>query len=684
MKLSLEKQILLFAFVTLFATIVVITSLDILGFRKDYNQALIMRSLSLATSMKISVEKVLALGVEITALEGIQERCSEIVLENQEIAFCLITDANGKPLYFNDPQFARIWPELTLQDLAALANRQTSLLTLKGERYYNTITRLNSPDGIVSGYVLVGFNSRVVSDKLYSMTLRSVAVLVLALLASFTLVVYFARRSITRPLQELLGGVRRISEGDLSTRIGELNVREFNELALNINFMSESLKIRDDEIRQNYGALEQAHRDLGTSYAELERLSTNLERSEELYKALLEDASDAILVFDHDEVVTMINKMAEEFFGYHAREVVGLPLTKLLLLLNVEDVPGMHAMFRKAVEGRHGEVELHFTSKGGEELIGLVHANAVTSGDSILVQAIVRDVTRERHVLANLEKSAADLARLNAMKDSFLGLASHELKTPLTVIMGYAELLLSDMAGSLPTSAREMVENISRASQRLDTIVRDMVDVSMIDERRLRLSYGDVDVNRLVEEAADELKLFTTMRNLHLHLELGQPLPLLKADPVRLNQLLTNVMVNAIKFTPDGGSITVTTRIQYLVRTPVGHPQAEDLDQRVFVEITVADSGIGIDQDDLSRIFDKFYEVGNIQQHSTGRITFNAKGAGLGLTIAKGIAEMHGGTIWAESPGYDPVNNPGSTFHILLPLHPDTGGESRSYLEILS
>jgi hypothetical protein len=616
----------------------------------------------------------------------VQERCSDIVLENREISFCFIIDSNGRPLYFSDPQLARMWPDLKLQNLSALADQKTALISLNGEQYYSTITRLNSPDNTVAGYVLVGFNTRVVSDKLYTMILRSVVVLLLSLLVSFTLVVVFARRSITRPLHDLLGGVRRISEGDLSTRIGEQSVREFNELALNINFMSESLKIRDDEIRKNYGALEQAHQDLGISYSELERLSAHLERSEELYKALLEDASDAIMVVNDEETVTMVNKVGEEFFGYSARELTGLPLSRLLLLLGVENIPRALALFREALDGKHLEGELHFTSKHGSSLIGLVHANTVRSGDTTLVQAIVRDVTRERHVLANLEKSAADLARLNTMKDSFLGLASHELKTPLTVIMGYSELLLSDMVESLDPAVKEMVENISRASQRLDIIVKDMVDVSMIDEGRLQLRFEEVDVNRLVEQTAEELKLFTDMRSLHLHLDLGQPLPHIQADPARLTQMISNIIVNAIKFTPDGGTITVVTRIHYLVTARPSdhhHPHHEG-DDNIFVEITVSDTGIGIDRDDLLRIFDKFVEVGNIQQHSSGTISFNAKGAGLGLAIAKGIAEMHGGSIWVESAGYDPVNNPGSSFHILLPLVPDESRQTRSYFDILS
>jgi PAS domain S-box-containing protein len=684
MKLSLEKQILGFAFLTLLVTIFVIAGLDILAFRRDYNQSLILRSLSLANTLKNSVEKVAALGIDIRNMDGIQERCSEVVLENPEISYCMITDSRGKPLYFNDPIFSRLWTEKSLQEMATLSNRQTSLVPIDGATYYNTITRIISPDAITIGYVLVGFDSTVINDKLYAMILRTLGVLVLALIISFTLVLLFARRNITQPVSRLLAGVRTISEGDLSSPIQDIAVREFNELATSINAMSESLKVRNAEIRRNYDALERTHHDLNLSYRRLEELSSDLERSEELYKSLLENASDAIFVMDNNEVVTLVNKMAEEFFGYSVKEVAGLPLTRLLLLLGVENIPHIHSIFRLALAGTPQEEEFHFISKGGVHLIGLVHVKSVKSGESTLVQAIVRDVTRERHILANLEKSAADLARLNSMKDSFIGLASHELKTPLTVIMGYSELIVTDMAELLEPTVKEMVENILRASHRLDTIVRDMIDVTMIDQRRLELRLKEVPLNSLVETAAADLKLFTTVRNQRILLDLDDNLPLVKADPDRLIQLFTNVIGNAIKFTPDGGSISVSTRLR--TRTPSQHGSTSPVagSGNVFVEVTVADTGIGIDGEDIQKIFDKFYEVGNIDHHTSGKTAFNAKGAGLGLAIAKGITDMHGGSIWAESPGYDPQHNPGSIFHILLPLEPDPAGASRNYLEVLS
>jgi signal transduction histidine kinase len=102
------------------------------------------------------------------------------------------------------------------------------------------------------------------------------------------------------------------------------------------------------------------------------------------------------------------------------------------------------------------------------------------------------------------------------------------------------------------------------------------------------------------------------------------------------------------------------------------------------VEVTIADTGIGIDREDHLRIFEKFYEVGNIEEHSTGKVAFKGKGAGLGLAIAKGIVTMHGGEIWVESPGFNPQDNPGSTFHILLPVHASVNDMSVDYLNLFN
>jgi hypothetical protein len=235
-----------------------------------------------------------------------------------------------------------------------------------------------------------------------------------------------------------------------------------------------------------------------------------------------------------------------------------------------------------------------------------------------------------------------------------------------------------------------MVENIANAANRLDNIVKDMLDVSMIDDRRLRLNLEKVNLNRLVETSINELRFFLAMRNQELVMQFDETIPLINGDPSRLLQLLTNVLGNAIKFTPDGGRITVATNAKYLSRSrpvvPPGQtkPSADAAkESHLYVEVVITDTGIGIARDDQLRIFDKFFEVGNIEEHSTGKVAFKSKGAGLGLAIAKGIVEMHGGDIWVESSGYDPLLYPGATFHILLPVNPLISEATPTYMNIL-
>lgn len=689
MKKTLENRIILFAFIILFLTILANSSMDIVGFRRDYVNALVLRSLSLGTSMKNSVEKVLGLGLDLRDIVGISEKCRELVQGNPDIAYCVITDLQGNPLFLNDPSFGQLKFEQVIRTISTNKGEQIDLIG-KEVLFYDTVIPIMSPEGKLVAKVHVGFQERMVTEKVETMVIRSVFVLIISFLIAFSLVVIFVKKSIMQPISALLRGLAKISKGAFDTHIQEVPVYEFNELAKNINFMASSLKSREEEVQKNYLELENTHVKLHSSYLKLESLSLELERSEELYKSLMEDASDAIVVVGNDETVKIVNKMAEEFFGYSAKEIVGLPLTKLLLLLNVESIPRIHRLFKDAFEGANIAEEIQFMKKEGNQVVGRLHASCIKSGGEQVVQTIFRDVTKEREIVKNLEKSAEDLARLNKMKDSFLGLASHELKTPLTVIMGYSELILTDMADRIDKPVLEMVENISNAANRLDSIVKDMVDVSMIDEKRLQLKIEDVNLNQLVEVSVNELRFFFSLRKQELVLNLDETIPVIRGDIFRLMQLLTNVLGNAIKFTPDGGRITVSTSAKYLLRSR--QPQPHDhlppvvsigKEHHLYVEVIIEDTGIGIDRDDQVRIFDKFYEVGNIEEHSSGKVAFRAKGTGLGLAIAKGIVEMHGGDIWVESQGYNPEKCPGSTFHILLPLNPLIGDATLDYLNLL-
>jgi signal transduction histidine kinase len=258
---------------------------------------------------------------------------------------------------------------------------------------------------------------------------------------------------------------------------------------------------------------------------------------------------------------------------------------------------------------------------------------------------------------------------MDRVKTDFITIASHELRTPLTQILGYADLLsMMSEAGPVPgTEVRSITDSVLKAGTRLNEIVGQMLDVSQLDSDVIELKLQETTIDDALHAVMETYEDALRQRHIILTANGVRALPALLADPERLAQALKQVVSNAIKYTPDGGSIEV--RGQHLkVRN---QPEA--------IEICVADTGIGIDTKHLELIFDKFFRVGGTATHSTSATNFMGAGPGLGLAIAKGIIEGHGGKMWARSPGTNPPNFPGTEIYIQLPLKatpPPTNGKA--------
>jgi signal transduction histidine kinase len=250
-----------------------------------------------------------------------------------------------------------------------------------------------------------------------------------------------------------------------------------------------------------------------------------------------------------------------------------------------------------------------------------------------------------------LETAQARLKKFDKSKSNFIAVAAHELKTPLTLIEGYAAMI-GDLASRDNEQIHALIQGTHTGIWRMREIVDDMIDVSMIDNHLLTLNFQPVWLNRVFNMLQAD---FTDILQQRKHTLEIRPFPgsdeLIFADPERLYQAVKNLVSNAIKYTPDGGTITIDGR------TLPG-----------FVEVTVADSGIGIAPENQEVIFEKFGQLGDVSLHSSGKTKFKGGGPGLGLAITRGIIEAHNGSIWAESEGYDEVKCPGSIFHVLLPL----------------
>ena len=255
---------------------------------------------------------------------------------------------------------------------------------------------------------------------------------------------------------------------------------------------------------------------------------------------------------------------------------------------------------------------------------------------------------------AEVARANRELAQLEQAKTDFISIAAHELKTPLTLIQGYVNIILDlDSEGKLA----KWLNGISRGAVRMNTIIENMLDLSAMDMQQFSLFVEPVNLKSAVDLALIQLDQALTERKQTVQTLNLESLPFIEADTRRLHQILKHILSNAIKYTPDGGRITIR-----------GARLEAASDRPASVQLTVEDTGVGIAPEDREKVFDKFYRAGNSNLHSTSETGFMGAGPGLGLAIVKGLVEAHGGRVWAESQGFDMQNYPGSVFNLILPL----------------
>jgi signal transduction histidine kinase len=252
----------------------------------------------------------------------------------------------------------------------------------------------------------------------------------------------------------------------------------------------------------------------------------------------------------------------------------------------------------------------------------------------------------------DLERANEVLKKIDKTKTNFIQISAHELRTPLTLIMGYSQMLDQDTKNN--PHLKKLAEGILEGSERMTDIIDSMLDVSRIDSNSLFLRKTGLEINQLIKKVHKGFTSALNERKIKFDTKGLEDLPLIPADPDLLQKVFYHLIMNAIKFTPDGGSITVSG--QYL-----------NGDVPPKVEVKIRDTGIGIDPKSKNTIFEKFNQTGEVLLHSSGKTKFKGGGPGLGLAIARGIVEAHGGRIWVESLGYNEQTNPGSEFFVSLP-----------------
>ena len=281
---------------------------------------------------------------------------------------------------------------------------------------------------------------------------------------------------------------------------------------------------------------------------------------------------------------------------------------------------------------------------------------------AIAIIGITLDRIRENDkiAIAELQKTNKILRQLDRNKLEFIQVAAHELRTPLTVLKGYANVLDTFPDIKTNSSLSNVVDGIIKGADRMHEVVNLMLDVTRMDADTLQIKPVPVPLKQVIGDLVHDLQKAAIERRIEVSTDHAEDVPEILADPTMVQKALYHLIVNAIKFTPDGGKVNIRTRLVEMENHHAG------------VEVAVKDTGIGLDPEHHELVFEKFYQVGSVTIHSSGKTTYKGGGAGLGLAIVRGVARAHGGKVWVESIGHDEVKFPGCTFYLQLPVNPAT------------
>ena len=397
-----------------------------------------------------------------------------------------------------------------------------------------------------------------------------------------------------------------------------------------------------------------------------------LRKQDELEDIILSIHPDVLLVVDEQDRILMCNGSVTRMFDYTADEMIDRKTDLLELEAISEKESGRGFFHRVEKEGFFKGLATGKKRNGETVPIELIVVKLRSSTGKVLLlqdiserkkaEAEIRKLNDEleervKRRTAELHQAYSDLKELDKTKDAFLSSVSHELRTPLTSIRSFSEILLN-YDDHRPETLEEFLEIINRESERLTRLIDDIMDLAKIDARKMEWNLQRLVPGAVVRKAAEGVRGLLLEGGLDLEINVPAGLPTFEMDEDRILQVLTNLLGNAIKFTPRGGRIRIECAHEG-EEGPCGCGSS--------LHLLVADTGVGIPPEELPHIFERFKQVGDT-------LTDKPKGTGLGLSICREILTCLGGRIWAESlPGA------GSTFHVVVPVNSPsqvTAGES--------
>ncbi len=419
--------------------------------------------------------------------------------------------------------------------------------------------------------------------------LSTIAIIVLAVIALLAIIIaFFIIRRINQNLKKITAAAEKISSGELKQNVEVTGNNETGKLGQAFNKMS-------SDIREMMEA----------SSDEKGRLLT-----------IISAISDGVIMTDYKGNILLVNPASENLFNFKADNVIGKPLIEVMFNYEIDDILNNCLKYRQKQDTR-----IETTSGKLIRVIAVPLKVETMSGAALLFQ----DLT--------------ELRSLQAMRREFIGNISHELRSPLAAIKAIAETL-QDGAINDKDTANDFLNKINSEVDSMTHLVNKLIELSRVETGKTRLNLEPVNLNQSINEVVGHLLPQMERKQISLTLDLTDGIPLVQADRERIQQVITNIIHNAVKFTPGGGEITIKSTFS-----------------NTAVTVQVSDTGIGISGDDLPHIFERFFKADKSR---------TAEGSGLGLAIAKHIIQAHGGKIWVQSR-----EGKGAVFNFSIPL-PDT------------
>ena len=441
--------------------------------------------------------------------------------------------------------------------------------------------------------VLVSLPTSLAYSEVTKLTKRILSFTLISCLVVIAIALIVSQRIVT-PIRQVTGAARAIGRGEFDQEIQVTGSNEVGILAEEFNSMRWNLKSAVEKLTEE----------------------------EKKMTAIVNSIAEGLILVNSDNRVLHINPAAERLLGL-SEDSIDKDITELIQndeLIQIEQTPSKNeeANFVSEITLIHHDEKLVLRTIASPFL----DENGQTLGTVYLFD----DITREKEI--------------DQMKSDFISLVSHELRTPLTSIIGFVSFILDGKAGAINDRQRNSLARVQRQSKRLAALINDLLDISRIESGRIQMEQESISLLEIVTQRIEEIRPQADEKSIRLDLTAPESVPTIFGDEARMGQVFTNLIGNAIKFTPNNGEVSIRVRVD-----------------GSLLHVEVIDTGPGIPAEERQKVFDKFYQLSDISTRQQG-------GSGLGLSITKSIVEAHGGKLWID----DGNQGKGSNFQFVLPL----------------